>query len=46
MNYVIAAWSSCAAILIAYAWRISRRERTLGHSLGRDGSRSPEDLSW
>jgi hypothetical protein len=33
MNYVIAAWVSCGAILLAYAVRTLHRERTLRRSL-------------
>jgi hypothetical protein len=33
MNYVIAAWLSCGAILIAYAFRTVHRERALRRSL-------------
>jgi hypothetical protein len=33
MNYVIAAWLSCGAILAAYALRTVQRERALRRSL-------------
>jgi hypothetical protein len=33
MNYVIAAWLSCGAILLAYALRTLHRERSLRRSL-------------
>jgi hypothetical protein len=33
MNYVIAAWLSCGAILAAYAFRTLHRERALRRSL-------------
>jgi hypothetical protein len=33
MNYVIAAWLSCGAILLAYAARTLHRERSLRRSL-------------
>ncbi len=33
MNYVIAAWLSCGAILLAYAARTLYRERSLRRSL-------------
>jgi hypothetical protein len=33
MNYVVAAWVSCGAILVAYAARTLRRERSLKRSL-------------
>jgi hypothetical protein len=33
MNYVVAAWVSCGAILVAYAARTLRRERALRRSL-------------
>jgi hypothetical protein len=33
MNYVIAAWLSCGAILLAYALRMVHRERSLRRSL-------------
>ncbi len=41
MNYVLAAWISCAAILAAYTGRTLRRERLLRRSLV---PRSPEVL--
>jgi len=37
MSYVVAAWSSCAALLIAYALRTLRRERALRRSLSKGG---------
>jgi hypothetical protein len=40
MNYVVAAWLSCGAILVAYAARTLRRERSLRRSLApKDGPR-------
>jgi hypothetical protein len=33
MNYVVAAWLSCAAILVVYALRTVHRERSLRRSL-------------
>jgi hypothetical protein len=33
MNYVIAAWTSCGALLVLYTARTLRRERTLRRSL-------------
>ena len=33
MSYVVAAWLSCGAILVAYAARTLRRERALRRSL-------------
>jgi hypothetical protein len=40
VNYVIAAWLSCAAILTAYAGRTLRRERLLRRSLvPKDGAK-------
>jgi hypothetical protein len=33
MNYVVAAWLSCGAILLAYAARTLHRERSLRRSL-------------
>jgi hypothetical protein len=35
MNYVIAAWAGCGAILLAYAARTVRRERALRRLVGR-----------
>jgi len=35
VNYVIAAWAGCGAILLAYSARTVRRERALRRSLGR-----------
>jgi hypothetical protein len=41
MNYVVAAWVSCGAILVAYAARTLRRERALRRSL------APKDVpTW
>ena len=37
MNYVVAAWLSCGAILLIYALRIVRRERLLRRSLAPTG---------
>ena len=48
MNYVIAAWLSCGAILLAYAARTLHRERSLRRSLAprrcsqKGGGRSAE----
>jgi len=40
MNYVVAAWVSCGARLVAYAARTLRRERSLKRSLApKDGAR-------
>ena len=40
MNYVVAAWVSCGAILVAYAARTLRRERSLKRSRApKDGAR-------
>ncbi|HTV11722.1 MAG TPA: hypothetical protein VME20_07650 [Acidimicrobiales bacterium] len=36
MNYVIAAWMSCGALLVIYAVRTVRRERSLRKLLGKD----------
>jgi hypothetical protein len=33
MNYVIAAWLACAAILVVYSLRTVHRERSLRRSL-------------
>ena len=33
MNYVVAAWACCGALLAAYAARTLRRERSLRRSL-------------
>jgi hypothetical protein len=35
MSYVVAAWSSCGALIFAYAVRTLYRERTLRRSLSR-----------
>ena len=40
MNYVIAAWLCCAAVLALYALRTLRRQRLLRRSL------SGEDPKW
>ena len=37
MNYVVAAWLSCGAILLIYALRTVRRERLLRRSLAPTG---------
>jgi hypothetical protein len=40
MNYVVAAWVACGAVLVAYAARTLRRERSLKRSLApKDGAR-------
>jgi hypothetical protein len=40
MNYVVAVWVSCGAILVAYAARTLRRERSLKRSLApKNGAR-------
>lgn len=39
MNYVLAAWGSCAAILTIYAWRMARRERSLRRALSENEQR-------
>lgn len=36
MNYVVAAWTSCGALLILYVLRTLWRERVLRRSLGKD----------
>lgn len=41
MNYVIAAWLSCAAILVVYAVRTVHRERSLRRSLAPRGLHGP-----
>lgn len=41
MNYVIAAWVSCGALLAGYAWRTLRRERLLRRSLS-----AREERNW
>lgn len=34
MNYVLAAWGACGALLVAYSARTVRRERALRRALG------------
>ncbi len=41
MNYVVAAWVSCGAILLAYAVWTLRRERLLRRLLAPTGSAGP-----
>ena len=40
MNYVVAAWLSCGAILLLYALRTVRRERCCGGRWHRRGERT------
>lgn len=39
MNYVIAAWLSCGALLVLYALRTLRRERVLQRLMGKSPGR-------
>jgi hypothetical protein len=39
MNYVLAAWGSCAGLLSLYAWRVARRERALRRALSENEQR-------
>jgi hypothetical protein len=41
MNYVIAAWLSCGAILLVYALRTVHRERSLRRSLPSQAPKRP-----
>jgi hypothetical protein len=43
MNYVIAAWAACGAIVAAYAARTLRRERALRRALSSDRAAPSDD---